>query len=161
MLANQVAGYGRDRRLPLLNFDIHAHTGESGHDFVQRGNDNSLSPVGIGGAAVVGPVVARVQLTQFGKGHLLNQARAVGGAVNGVVVDQNQSAVAGGVDVHFQHIDVQGHGPFHGQHRVAREKMLAALVGQHRRICQPLKIGVGRNRLHMPGQEEIDQQQQP
>ena len=70
-----------------------------------------------------------IQFLYLIQSHIVDAAAAIGRAVHGVVVYQDQDAVGRAVHVHFQHVNAQLGRVFEGKHRIARPQPVAALMG--------------------------------
>lgn len=132
VLADQLAERpGHRLAFHQLYFDVHRHVGEGLEQLFDGCHGNALAAIGKGLAVVGSPSIACVQRFDLGQGHILQTACAVGGAIYGLVMHQDQATIAGNVQVHLQHVHAHGDGTLEGIHRVARPKPVTALMGDH------------------------------
>ncbi|MDT4870927.1 hypothetical protein FQZ97_1060290 [compost metagenome] len=114
-----------------LDLDYLGFVREAFEHFGKSWNAYALAAVGVALAAVGGPAVTGVQCLQLFQAQRGDRAVAVGGALQGVVVDHHQLAIAGQPHVHLQHVHAQGVGALEGEQAVLRPQAFAAAVGDH------------------------------
>ena len=88
-------------------------------------------------------VVAGVERLDLGERHVVDPTGAVRRAVNRRVVEHDELAVGGRVDVDLEHVGAEPQRPLVGVHRVRGHLVLAALMGD---VERPQPEPVGRRR---------------
>ena len=124
-------------------------------------------PVGLAGQvarvvvrAGLGEPVRGVQSLDLAQRLGLDRAGAVGLAVDRGVVQHHHLVVLGHADVQLQHVRARPHGLLEGVHRVGRELVLAALVGDVQRALLDPAVAVRGARGGRDGQDEHERCEQ-
>jgi len=111
-----------------LHFEVQARGAKPRQHLVERWHDESAAAIGEISRGVFEPV-AGVEFLELVQGQLIHGAVAVGGAINGFVVNDNDDSVGGDAEVHFQHIDAERRGLFKGVQGVLRPESAPTSVG--------------------------------
>ena len=119
-----------DVRVFLFDLDVHAGVWECCKDFLEGRDGQAVVAKGKGLAVVGCPMISCIQPLQFGQGEILNRSGPAGGAVDCGVVEDDQDAVLGAADIHFQDISAQFQGMLKGIQGVFRPEVSRAPVGQ-------------------------------
>src|SRR5262249_44136031 len=102
-------------------------------DLGERRNSYAAAAKGVI-AAVAVEAIAGVEALELGERHFFNRAGAVGRAVDGVVVDDDDLAVARRGRVELDDVGAVGDGPLEGSHGVFRRGAGGAPVADNARL---------------------------
>ncbi len=136
----------------VLHLHVDPRCGERLEHLRQRADARARAPEGKARPAVRGETAPGVQAAQLREGPVANRAGAVGGALEGGVVEDDAVAVGGGPDVDLQHV---GAPPFdrlaERRQRVLGGEQRAAPMGDEQRRPGQVPVAGARSGVHRGG----------
>ena len=109
--------------LHFLDLDQQRHAGEGAHHLLEGGDADAGAAIR-GGAGRAGEVPAGIEALELARGEGGERPRAVGGALEGGIVEDHRDAIAGAAEV-----ELEGVGPLRERQAKALQRVLGRVRG--------------------------------